>query len=40
MAKDVDGFHAENGRLSQGAEAFFPCTPHGVMKMLETAACR
>lgn len=36
VAKDVDGFHAENvGRLSQGQEAFFPCTPHGVMKMLE-----
>ncbi|AYH43123.1 bifunctional methylenetetrahydrofolate dehydrogenase/methenyltetrahydrofolate cyclohydrolase FolD [Azoarcus sp. DN11] len=34
--KDVDGFHAENvGRLSQGQEAFLPCTPHGVMKMLE-----
>jgi methylenetetrahydrofolate dehydrogenase (NADP+) / methenyltetrahydrofolate cyclohydrolase len=38
VAKDVDGFHAENvGRLSQGKEAFFPCTPHGVMKMLEAA---
>ncbi|NMG31832.1 bifunctional methylenetetrahydrofolate dehydrogenase/methenyltetrahydrofolate cyclohydrolase FolD [Aromatoleum evansii] len=36
--KDVDGFHAENvGRLSQGREAFLPCTPHGVMKMLEAA---
>ncbi len=34
--KDVDGFHAENvGRLSQGQQAFIPCTPHGVMKMLE-----
>jgi methylenetetrahydrofolate dehydrogenase (NADP+)/methenyltetrahydrofolate cyclohydrolase len=33
--KDVDGFHAENvGRLSQGREAFLPCTPHGIMKML------
>ena len=38
VGKDVDGFHAENvGRLSQGQEAFFPCTPHGVMKMLESA---
>lgn len=38
VAKDVDGFHAENvGRLSQGQEAFVPCTPHGVMKMLEAA---
>jgi methylenetetrahydrofolate dehydrogenase (NADP+)/methenyltetrahydrofolate cyclohydrolase len=36
VAKDVDGFHAENvGRLSQGQEAFLPCTPHGVMKMFE-----
>jgi methylenetetrahydrofolate dehydrogenase (NADP+)/methenyltetrahydrofolate cyclohydrolase len=36
VEKDVDGFHAENvGRLSQGQEAFIPCTPHGVMKMLE-----
>jgi methylenetetrahydrofolate dehydrogenase (NADP+)/methenyltetrahydrofolate cyclohydrolase len=36
VAKDVDGFHAENvGRLSQGQEGFLPCTPHGVMKMFE-----
>ncbi|GHT87322.1 bifunctional protein FolD [Betaproteobacteria bacterium] len=36
VAKDVDGFHAENvGRLSQGQEAFLPCTPHGVMRMFE-----
>src|SRR5574343_521214 len=36
VSKDVDGFHAENvGRLSQGQEAFIPCTPHGVMKMFE-----
>jgi methylenetetrahydrofolate dehydrogenase (NADP+)/methenyltetrahydrofolate cyclohydrolase len=38
LKKDVDGFHAENvGRLSQCREAFIPCTPHGVMKMLEAA---
>ena len=37
IEKDVDGFHAENvGRLSQNREGFIPCTPHGVMKMLET----
>ena len=37
VEKDVDGFHAENvGRLSQNQEAFIPCTPHGVMKMLES----
>ena len=36
VEKDVDGFHAENvGRLSQNQAAFIPCTPHGVMKMLE-----
>ncbi len=36
--KDVDGFHAENvGALVQGAPRFIPCTPYGVMKMLESA---
>lgn len=35
--KDVDGFHPINaGKLSIGEEdAFIPCTPHGVIKMLE-----
>ena len=34
--KDVDGFHAENvGALMQGNARFIPCTPYGVMKMLE-----
>src|SRR5665647_695894 len=34
--KDVDGFHAENvGALTQGNPRFIPCTPYGVMKMLE-----
>ncbi|MDY0072381.1 MAG: bifunctional methylenetetrahydrofolate dehydrogenase/methenyltetrahydrofolate cyclohydrolase FolD [Thauera sp.] len=38
LRKDVDGFHAENvGRLSQNREAFIPCTPHGVMKMLASS---
>lgn len=37
--KDVDGFHAENvGALAQGNPQFIPCTPYGVMKMLEHAA--
>jgi methylenetetrahydrofolate dehydrogenase (NADP+)/methenyltetrahydrofolate cyclohydrolase len=37
--KDVDGFHAENlGRLVRGAPRFVPCTPAGVMRMLEHAA--
>ncbi len=34
--KDVDGFHYFNvGALVVGEEAFYPCTPWGVMKMLE-----
>jgi len=34
--KDVDGFHPENvGRLTIGKPRFIPCTPFGVMKMLE-----
>jgi len=35
-AKDVDGFHYYNvGALVAGEPAFYPCTPWGVMKMLE-----
>ncbi len=34
--KDVDGFHPENvGRLSIGLPGLKPCTPYGVMKLLE-----
>ncbi len=34
--KDVDGFNYHNvGALVVGDEAFYPCTPWGVMKMLE-----
>jgi methylenetetrahydrofolate dehydrogenase (NADP+)/methenyltetrahydrofolate cyclohydrolase len=34
--KDVDGFHYRNvGALVVGEAAFYPCTPWGVMKMLE-----
>jgi methylenetetrahydrofolate dehydrogenase (NADP+) / methenyltetrahydrofolate cyclohydrolase len=34
--KDVDGFHALNvGALAQGNPQFIPCTPYGVMKMLQ-----
>lgn len=34
--KDVDGFHPINvGNLTLGREALVPCTPHGVVKMLE-----
>jgi methylenetetrahydrofolate dehydrogenase (NADP+)/methenyltetrahydrofolate cyclohydrolase len=35
-AKDVDGFHYHNvGALVVGEPAFYPCTPWGIMKMLE-----
>ena len=35
-AKDADGFHAESmGALVIGAPGFVPCTPAGVMRMLE-----
>jgi methylenetetrahydrofolate dehydrogenase (NADP+) / methenyltetrahydrofolate cyclohydrolase len=35
-AKDVDGFHPTNvGRLVQGRPHLVPCTPSGVMVMLE-----
>lgn len=34
--KDVDGFHAHNvGRLWQGRPGLVPCTPLGVMRLLE-----
>ncbi len=36
-AKDVDGFHiASAGALVTGMEGFWPCTPYGCMKMLES----
>jgi len=35
-SKDVDGFHPENvGLLSIGTPRFVPCTPKGIMRMLE-----
>ena len=35
-AKDVDGFHYQNvAALVVGEPAFYPCTPWGIMKMLE-----
>jgi methylenetetrahydrofolate dehydrogenase (NADP+)/methenyltetrahydrofolate cyclohydrolase len=37
-AKDVDGFTPENaGRMLIGEECFLPCTPHGVIKLIEFA---
>ena len=36
-AKDVDGFHvASAGALMVGQTGFWPCTPYGCMKMLES----
>lgn len=36
-AKDVDGFHvASAGALMVGRPGFWPCTPFGCMKMLES----
>ena len=34
--KDVDGFHPENiGRMFLGEETFIPCTPYGVVHLLQ-----
>ena len=34
--KDVDGFHPMNmGALLVGKDGFLPCTPYGIMEMLE-----
>ncbi|MBT2321396.1 bifunctional methylenetetrahydrofolate dehydrogenase/methenyltetrahydrofolate cyclohydrolase FolD [Variovorax paradoxus] len=39
-AKDVDGFHvASAGALMTGSPGFWPCTPYGCMKMLESIGC-
>jgi methylenetetrahydrofolate dehydrogenase (NADP+)/methenyltetrahydrofolate cyclohydrolase len=36
--KDVDGFHPVSiGKMMLGEETFLPCTPHGIIKMLEEA---
>ena len=40
-AKDVDGFHPTNvGRLVQGRALLTPCTPSGVIEMLDRASIR
>jgi len=37
-AKDVDGFHPLNvGRLASGSPFLVPCTPLGIMRLLEAA---
>ncbi len=36
--KDVDGFHPVNmGNLLIGKKSFLPCTPHGILVLLERA---
>ncbi len=38
--KDVDGFHPmSQGMLLQGGDGFRPCTPMGIMKLLESVHC-
>jgi len=38
--KDVDGFHPmSQGMLILGGGGFRPCTPMGIMKLLESAGC-
>jgi len=40
-AKDVDGFHvASAGALMTGQPGFLPCTPYGVMRLLEHVGAR
>lgn len=35
-AKDVDGFHPHNvGLMMMGKRSLLPCTPHGIIKLLE-----
>lgn len=39
-AKDVDGFHLQSaGALMTGLPGFWPCTPHGCLKMLDAIGC-
>ena len=34
--KDVDGFHPMNiGKMVAGQKAFLPCTPHGIIQLLQ-----
>jgi methylenetetrahydrofolate dehydrogenase (NADP+)/methenyltetrahydrofolate cyclohydrolase len=39
--KDVDGFHPTNiGKMVAGQPAFLPCTPHGVIKLLQRSGVK
>ncbi len=38
--KDVDGFHPVNqGLLLQGAQGLKPCTPMGIMRLIDSVGC-
>lgn len=38
-SKDVDGFHPENvGKLAMGRPVFVPCTPAGILRLLDENA--
>lgn len=38
--KDVDGFHPFNiGKMMMGVDTFLPCTPKGIMEMLDHMGC-
>ena len=39
--KDVDGFHPSNvGRLTMGEKALVPCTPAGIIKLIESTGTK
>jgi len=39
VSKDVDGFHPMNiGKMVAGEKAFLPCTPHGIIKLLQRSS--
>jgi len=39
--KDVDGFHPTNiGKMVAGQAAFLPCTPHGVIQLLQRSGVK
>lgn len=40
-SKDVDGFHPYNiGKMMMDVETFLPCTPKGIMAILDTMGCQ
>lgn len=38
--KDADGLHTVScGMLMQGRDSFLPCTPHGIIELLDRSGC-